>query len=208
MNKILSAVLFCLLAHAAAVAVEITGTVPVNVTSDTAASAKNKAFNYARREVISRELAQYADTKQLDAALAASTNEELMDIIASSSLDGEKVSDTTYSANVSFLIDGDAARRWMEKHSVQNWLPSSDAPVVVVPEDSVLILAQLSRPMDDWSSLNAIARSVKVDVATKKIVGNNVSFTATEKDFSKLSGALRANGWTVQKQETGYKIWK
>ncbi len=208
MNKVFCAICLSVLTFGTAMAVEITGATSVNVSSDTAAAAKIRAFNSAQREVILRELGEYADKKQLEAAVNDSSNDELANIISSSSVDGEKLSDTTYTANISFVIDGDAARKWMEKYSVQNWLPATGGAAVVVPENSVLIHANLLRPMADWAELNAVARSVKMDVATQKIVGNMVSFTVPEKEFVKLSNALKANAWNVQKFDDGYKIWK
>ena len=206
-NKLLYAILFCGVACGAALAVELTGTVSVNVTSDTAAAAKQKAFNSAGRDVIARELRNYAVAEQLEDAIKNSSNEELLNIISSSSVDSERVSDTTYSANISFVIDGDAARSWMEKYSVQNWLPAS-APVVVAPENSVMIYATLLQPMADWVSLNAVSRAVSVDIATTNMVGNNVSFGVLDKDAAKFISALRMDGWNVSRVDNGYKIWK
>lgn len=195
-----------MLALGSALAVEITGTVPVNVTADTAAVAKDKAFNSARREVIARELRNYANPEQLNVALADSSNDELMNIISSSSLDGERVSDTTYTANISFVIDGDAAKTWMEKYSVQNWLPSSTSGVVIVPENSVIAVATLYNPLSDWAALNAVMRSVELDITTNNIIGSRVSFVVSDSDVAKLSGALRANGWRVVRDADGIKI--
>lgn len=209
-NKIFCGIVLCSLAVLPAGAVEITGTTSVNVTADTANAAKDKAFNSARREVVLRELGQYANTEQLATLVKNSSNDDLMNIISSSSLDGEKVSDTSYSANISFVIDGDAAKAWMEKNSVQNWLPSSDSNVVVAttPIDSVLFTAVLVQPISDWIGLNAVARMVPMDLATTSVVGNNVSFSVLDKNVSNLSKALWSNGWHVQKNETDYKIWK
>lgn len=195
-----------MLALGSALAVEITGTVPVNVTADTAAVAKDKAFNSARREVIARELRNYANPEQLNAALADSSNDELMNIISSSSLDGERVSDTTYTANISFVIDGDAAKTWMEKYSVQNWLPSSTSGAVIVPENSVIAVATLYNPLSDWAALNAVMRSVELDITTNNIIGSRVSFVVSDSGVAKLSGALRANGWRVVRDVDGIKI--
>ena len=205
-NKFLYAGLFCLVAVGAALAVELTGSTYVNMTSDTAAQAKNKAFNSAQRDVITRVLRQYANSAQLEEAIKNSSNDELMNIISSSSLDGEKISDTTYSANISFVIDGDAARSWMEKYSVQNWLPTSNA--VAVPENSVVVTASLLQPMADWIDLNSISRDKNVDLATTKVVGNNISFKVADKDMAKFSAGLRAGGWHVQQSADGVKIWK
>ncbi len=190
-----------------AMAVELTGTVSVNMTSDTAADAKNKAFNSARRDVIIRELRNYANPEQLTAAVKDSSNDDLINIISSSSVESEKISDTTYSANISFVIDSDAARAWMEQNSVQNWLPTSNAVVPVV-DNSTLFSAALLQPMADWAALNAVARELQIDLATQKVVGNNVTFMIDNKDAGKLSNALRANGWRVQSLQNGFKIWK
>lgn len=206
MNKIVCVFCCCMLALGSALAVEITGTVPVNVTADTAAVAKDKAFNSARREVVARELRNYANPEQLNAALADSSNDELMNIISSSSLDGERVSDTTYTANISFVIDGDAAKTWMEKYSVQNWLPSSTSGVVIVPENSVIAVATLYNPLSDWAALNAVMRSVELDITTNNIIGSRVSFVVSDSGVAKLSGALRANGWRVIRDADGIKI--
>ena len=209
MNKVLYALCFCLVAFGAALAVELTGTTSVNVTSDTAAAAKTKAFNSARREVIARELRAYANATQLENALKESSNDELLNIISSSSVAGEKVSDTTYTANISFVIDGDAARAWMEKYSVQNWLPAGGSDVVVVqPVNSVIVNVTLFRPVADWSDLNAVARDAGVDLATTKIVGNNVSFYISDKDITKFSSVLRSHGWRVQQMDGYIKISK
>lgn len=205
-NKFLYAGLFCLVAVGAALAVELTGSTYVNMTSDTAAQAKNKAFNSAQRDVIVRVLRQYANPEQLEEAIKNSSNEELMNIVSSSSLDSEKISDTTYSANISFVIDGDAARSWMEKYSVQNWLPTSNA--VAVSEDYVTVTATLLQPMADWIDLNAVSRGKNIDLATIKVVGNNISFKVADKDMAKFSAALRMNGWHVQQSATEVKIWK
>ena len=207
-NKFLYASVFCLIAVGAALAVELTGSTYVNVTSDTAAQAKNKAFNSARRDVVLRALRQYANSEQLEEAVKNASNEDLLNIISSSSLDSEKVSDTTYSANVSFVIDADAARKWMEKNSVQNWLPASNGVAVVVPENFVMVTATLLQPILDWADLNAVARSVNIDLATQKIVGNNIIFAIIEKDSAKFNSALRSNGWRIQQSDAGLKIWK
>jgi hypothetical protein len=206
MNKFLYAGIFCLVAFAAA-AVELTGTVAVNMTSDTATDAKNKAFNSARRDVIIRELRNYANPEQLTAAVKDSSNEDLMNIISSSSVDSEKISDTMYSANISFVIDSDAARTWMEQNSVQNWLPTQSVVLPVV-DDSAVFSAVLLQPVADWTDLNAVARELQIDLATKTVVGNIVTFMIDNKDAGKLSSALRANGWRVQSLQNGFKIWK
>lgn len=204
--KLFCALCCCLFAFDVARAVEITGVVSVDVTADTAAAAKTRAFNSARRDVIARELRNYANSEQLDAAIKQSSGEELMNIISSSSVSGERTSDTAYTADISFVIDGDAAKAWMEKYSVQNWLPSSGANVVVAPENSVIAVATLYNPISDWAALNAVARAVDIDIATKNIIGSRVSFVVRDVDASKLTRALRENGWRVANAADGIII--
>ena len=81
-----------LFAFDAARAVDITGVVSVDVTADTAAAAKSQAFNSARRDVIARELRNYANAEQLDAAIKQSSVDELIDIISSSAVSGDSAS--------------------------------------------------------------------------------------------------------------------
>ena len=204
--KFFCGVILCATLCGVAGAIELTGSTSVNVTSDTATQAKNKAFEDARNEIILRELGRYANAEELNGAIENSSDAELMNIISSSSVNNEKVSDTTYSANVSFVIDGDAARRWMEMYSVQNWLPASN--VAMVPENTMAVRATLLQPMSDWASLNAVARQAGVDIATTVLNGNNISFNIPDKDVSKFSGALRASGWRVQQLSGLLKIWK
>lgn len=203
----LYAVLFCVGAIGTSLALELTGTISVDETSDTAASAKTKAFDDAQRSVILRELRPYADFEQLSVAIKDSTNEDLMNMISSSSLDSEKISDTTYSANISFVIDGEAARRWMDEHSVQHWLPASGA-AVMASVNVVTVNAILVRPIADWMNLNSISRGLNTDLQTKTIVGNRITFAVPEKDITRFTNSLRSNGWQVQSFGGDYKIWK
>ena len=88
----------------AAVAAELGGTASVNVTSDTAAAAKNMAFDEARRQIIVDALSPYSDTSALRAAVANEKSSGLTPLIASSGISGEKLSDTTYAAKITMTL--------------------------------------------------------------------------------------------------------
>ena len=100
--------------------VDLSGVASVSITSDTAANAKNIAFDEARRQIIADSLRQYADADALGTALRNAKKAEVAELIASSSIDGEKQSDTTYSANISMVVDGGAARTWLDNNAVQH----------------------------------------------------------------------------------------
>ena len=113
-------------------AVDLSGSAAVSITSDTAANAKNMAFDEARRQIIGDSLRQYVDVDAMAVALQNAKNSELANLVATSSIDGEKVSDTTYSANITMTLDSNAARTWLENNNVQYWLPDESKRDVFV----------------------------------------------------------------------------
>ena len=154
------------MAHAA---IDLSGVASVNVTSDTAATAKDMAFDEARRQIIADVLGQYSIPDQLDAVLQNSKSADLTNLIASSSIDGEQQSDTTYSANITMTIDGDAARAWMTENNIQNWLTDGKSG------DRTVVQVVMSDKLAGWIELNAIARAEGIDLDTKFINGNRVT---------------------------------
>ena len=66
-----------LFAMSAASAADLHGNVSLNITSDTAAAAKNIAMVEARRQIVSDVLAQYSDRALLMDALGATSDEVL-----------------------------------------------------------------------------------------------------------------------------------
>ena len=90
-------------------AANLGGVATVNVTSDTAATAKNMALASARRQIINDALSQYTLPDQLQSAISESKPSDLQNLIASTEISGEQQSDTTYSATISMTIDATAA---------------------------------------------------------------------------------------------------
>ena len=113
----------CILCSMSAGAVTLSGSANVNITSDTAVNAKNIAMNEARRQIIVDVLSPYTDAQQLRSVIANTESDELTNLIASTSIDGEKLSNTTYNAKINMVIDIANAREWLVNNSVQNWLP-------------------------------------------------------------------------------------
>ena len=201
----LKKLLFALVAmHAlgAAGAIELKGVSSVNVTSDTAAEAKNKAFNIARREIIFDALRQYADVDGLKSALNNAENSELMNIISASSIDGEQFSDTTYAATISMTVDADAARAWLDAGNVQNWVPNDDT------QDSFIVVVSMSDGMANWMELNKIARALKIDLGTQYISKGQARVAVPVSARSKFTAAVREAGWKYAANDGGMRIWK
>ncbi len=196
---IFSAIIAAFIAGAAH-CVELTGTASVNITSDTAAAAKNMAFDEARRQIIIDAVGQYANPEQLRGAVSDAA--DLVALIASSGIDGEKLSDTTYSANIKMTLDNAAIRKWLLEKNVQNWLPDENGGAVFT------ILATLSDPVADWAELNRIARAERADLSTKYMIGNQVMVELPSANRGAFTIALRESGWHYSNNDGVLRVWK
>lgn len=193
MKKILfacCAVVFCAAAHAS----NLSGVASVNVTSDTAAAAKDMAFDEARRQIITDVLGQYSIPDQLNDVVKNAKSADLMNLIAASSIDGEQQSDTTYSANISMTIDRDAARTWMTENNIQNWLTDGNAG------DRFVVQIVMTDKLAGWMELRRIARDEGIDLSTKYINGNQITAEVPAASRSAFTIAIREAGWRYADQ--------
>ncbi len=170
-------------------AANLGGVATVNVTSDTAATAKNMALASARRQIINDALSQYALPDQLQSAISESKPSDLQNLIVSTEISGEQQSDTTYSATISMTIDATAATNWLNANGVQNWLPNSASG------DAFVVIATLSDPMANWIELYNIARTEKIDLGTKYINARTVTMELPSSVRRDFVAALRSAGW-------------
>ena len=201
MKKILFA-LCGLACFCAAGAADLVATVPVRMTSDTATTAKTMAINDARRQILIDKLGQYSMRDQLVSAVRDAKSVDLTNLISETSIDGEQISDTTYSANITMKIDKNAARKWMNENNIQNWL--SDGSVV----NNFTLQITLSDPIADWINLKSIARAENVDLITKHISGNKVIVELPTSSRSAFTIALRGAGWKTTAGDGFMRVWK
>lgn len=183
-------------------AVELRGMASVSITSDTAANAKNIAFDEARRQIIGDVLRQYADANAVATLVRNAKSSELADLILASSIDGEKTSDTTYSANVSMEIDGGAAKDWLENNAIQHWLPDESK------RDVFVVNVSMSNGLANWAQLNQIARNEKIDLETKSMTGNSASLELPVSVRGRFTIAVREAGWHFANNDGVLRIWK
>jgi hypothetical protein len=174
----------------------------VNVTSDTAASAKSMAFGEATRQIIVDALRQYVDVDALKEAVSNAKNSELSGLILTSSIDGEQTSDTTYAARISMTIDADAARTWLDEKEIKHWLPND------TDQNMFTVSARLSNGLYDWGQLNQIANTENVDLGTKNIFGNVVTLQMPSTKRSVFTIGVRAAGWKYADKDGVLHIWK
>lgn len=194
MKKILFALFYAMAPVVASAAIDLSGVASVNVTSDTAAAAKDMAFDEARRQIITDVLGQYSIPDQLNDVVKNAKSADLMNLIAASSIDGEQQSDTTYSANISMTIDRDAARTWMTENNIQNWLTDGNAG------DRFVVQIVMTDKLAGWMELRRIARDEGIDLSTKYINGNQITAEVPVASRSAFTIAIREAGWRYADQ--------
>ncbi len=195
-------VMICAIAPLGAIAGDLSGVASVSVTSETAAMAKDMAFDEARRQIIKDVLGQYANVEQLVGVLQNTKNSELTNLIASSSIDSEQQSDTTYSANISMTVNRDAARAWLTENNVQNWLTDGISGDVFVAQ------IVMSDRLAGWMELNQIARNEDIVMTTKYINGNQITVEIPVASRADFTIAVREAGWRYSDQNGILRIVK
>ncbi len=180
----------------AAMGADLTGTASVNVTSDTAATAKNMAFDEARRQIIVDTLSPYSDTGALRVAVSGEKASGLMPLIASSCITGEKTSDTTYSAKITMTVNRRAAKNWLAAHDVQNWLVVEETV-----SDTFPLILVLENRVSDWSGVRHVAAAAGIDLNTIAIADGQILFRVATARRGALTIALRNAGWRYKDKD-------
>ena len=169
---------------------ELVGSAFVNVTSDTAATAKKMAMDEARRQILNETLSPYSDAVALRTAIANEKSAVLTDLIASSGISGERLSDTTDSAKITMTVNKTAAKNWMAANEIQNWIPMDDALGDVFA--AVLVLTDR---VSDWARVRRAAVDARVDLNTVAIADGQVLFNAPRGRRGALTLAVRDAGF-------------
>lgn len=192
-KKTLSIFVAGALAIVSADAAQLVSTANVSVASDTATSAKDIAMDEARRQVIVDTLLPYSDNTGLRGAVKSEKASVLMNLISSSEIANEKLSDTTYSAAVTMTVNDFAAKNWLDSRGVQNWIPVGN-----VSTNNFVLVANLSNKISYWASLHRVAIGTGIDLNTRYIEGNKISFVLPASKRGAITIALRDNGWRFQ----------
>lgn len=192
--------LFCV--TGLAFGVELSATVPVNQTSDTANNAKINATNLARRQILYNVLSQYAQREELNGLIYNTSSDELMNLIASTSVANEQISSDTYSANITMVIDNLAAKKWLDKAGIQNWIPLEET------SEKFTVLMVVPNGLADWAELKRITREGKVEIETQTISGNQILAKLPLNYQSKFIAAIRENGWKYTNNGGVLQVWK
>lgn len=203
MKKLL--LFFLLTVGSGVYAAELIGSAYVNMTSDTSSAAKTMAINDARRQILIDKLSPYAMTDQLVPAIKDAKSADLVNLIAETKIDNEKISDTAYSAKITMTVDKVASRTWMVENDIQNWLNDGSNTDVFVAQ---IILGDDA--ITDWADFNRIMRAERVDFTTKYIVGKSVTVELPTSSRASITIALRGAGWRTAASAADelMRVWK
>jgi len=208
MKKLLFAV-FCSLFAVSAVyaAPNLTDTVSVEQTADTAFAAKTAAMNSARRQIWGNVVSRYADANMVSTLSANLTDSDVLNMVGSTSIANEKTSATSYAADVTATLDRDALAKWLRDNNVPNYLSAAD--------DSgarTQVFFDVAGGLRAWVSLNQSLRSAGVmDDANMKLAsiwGRNVSATINTGQKGAFAASLRNLGWNVSEQNGILRVKK
>lgn len=181
---------------------ELSATVPVNQTSDTAANAKINATDLARRQILYNVLSQYAQPAELNGLIYNASNDELTDLVSSTSVSNEQISSDTYSANIKMVIDNMAAKKWLDRAGIQNWIPLEES------KEKFMVLMVVPNGLADWAELKRITRAGNVEIETQTIVGNQIVAKLPLNYQSQFMAAVREMGWKYTNNGGVLQVWK
>ena len=182
--------------------VGLIGEVSVNQTSDTAANAKTNAINSARRQILSNVLSQYSNKDSLIELIQNTSDEDLMNVISSTSVSNEQMSSTGYSANITMNLDNDAVKKWLNSNNVQNWVPLMESG------ERFTVVMIVSNGIQDWAELKRIARDDNIEIETQNITGKQVVAKMPLSYRTKFTAAVRDAGWKYTDNDGVLQIWK
>ena len=180
----------------------LSGSISVNETSDTAANAKINAVNSARRQILSGVLSQYSNKDALNELIKNTSNDDLMNLISSSSVANEQMSSNSYSAKITMNIDNDATKKWLTENNVQNWIPLAEN------SERFTVLMVVSNGIQDWAELKRVVRDDNIEIETQSIVGNQIVAKMPLTYRTKFTAAVKNAGWKFADNGGVLQIWK
>ena len=180
----------------------LSGSISVNETSDTAANAKINAVNSARRQILSGVLSQYSNKDALNELIKNTSNDDLMNLISSSSVANEQMSSNSYSAKITMNIDNDVTKKWLAENNVQNWIPLAEN------SERFTVLMVVSNGIQDWAELKRVVRDDNIEIETQSIVGNQIVAKMPLTYRTKFTAAVKNAGWKFADNGGVLQIWK
>jgi hypothetical protein len=174
-------------------AADLSGVAQVNLTSDTGANAKNMAMAEARRQILSQVLSPHvSDAVAMQIVMADTKDAALVGLISATNVTGEKVSDTSYAADIKMTVDGTAAALWLAQNGIENSLNNDAAPT-----DKFIANIELSGALREWIDLARVLRESQIVPDVRRISGARITIEMPLASRGAFVSAVRNAGWTV-----------
>jgi len=171
----------------------LTAEVPVDIQSSNAAVAKKEALETATRNGIIMVLSRYADRAAVENAAAELKPADLANMTASTSISGEKLSKTGYSAVVAVSLEQSAVEKFYNTRQIQNFLN-----MTADSEDRTEMVILLDNGLDDWASVNKIlngAADENLGFQVKTLGAGQAAISVLSAKQKKFTNLMTQNGW-------------
>lgn len=180
----------------------LSGNASIQQSSNTAANAKINAMNVARRQILYSVLSRYADKNALDELINQASNDDLTNLILSTSVSDEHISSNAYSANIKMDIDNDAVKKWLADNKVQNWIPNTEY------SEKFTMFIVIQNGISDWAELKRIARDGGMEIETQSITGNQIVAKMPLNYRTKFTADIHGAGWKYTDNSGVLQVWK
>ncbi|MCL2749027.1 MAG: hypothetical protein FWE50_03035 [Alphaproteobacteria bacterium] len=156
--------------------------VQVSKTADTAAAAKSMALSSARRDAFEAIVGEKIPI----------SDKELVNLVESEVIENEKVSATSYTAEIFVEMNRTAVNNWLEKNNIQTIYR---APVVST--DRAAVIFESVGGLNKWTVIEQAARTSGADLRISSISDGKISATMRANAQSAFVAAIRSNGINV-----------
>ncbi len=167
----------------------VSGVAHVNITSDTGANAKNMAMAEARRQIIVDVLTPYAVASDL---IYDTRDADLANLISATSIDGEKLSATSYAADIKMTVDGAAAKKFLDDNNVPNTIGMK-----TVADDTFIADVEIAGGPYQWAEFMKAMKDANIIPEIRSISGTTVTVAVPQNISMKFLSAVIAHGLTV-----------
>jgi hypothetical protein len=176
----------------------------MDVRAATASAAKKDATESAVRIGAIQILSRYSDRAVVENLIMGADESVLQNLVAATSIEGERQSKTAYSARFSITLDRQAVEKWYESNNVPNFLAaadeSRDRSIISIDIGGLADLAELKRIVrEDATDYGFVLRSIFRNSATAYVLANK---------RRRLQNLLASNGWRVWSQDGIVRISK
>jgi len=151
----------------------------ISKTADTAAAAKSMALSSARRTAFETIVGEKI----------AISDKDLAGLVESEVIENEKVSATSYTAEIFVELNKTAVNNWLEQNNIQTIYRAPS-----VSADRIPVIFESIGGLGKWTVIEQAARETGADLRIRSISDGKISATMRVNARSAFVTAIRSNG--------------